>query len=112
MLDRAPRELKADVMVVPHHGSKTSSSDAFLDAVKPTIALVPVGYRNRFRHPNKDVLARYAERGITIYRTDDLGALTLKFAADGNSAPVLSGYRNERRRYWVDLPEGAEGAVE
>ena len=113
MLDRAPKELKADVMVVPHHGSKTSSTEAFLDVVKPNIALVPVGYRNRFRHPNKDVMARYAERGITVYRTDELGALTLKFAAEGKGMPLLSGYRNERRRYWLDLPDSAaEGTVE
>ena len=112
MLERASAELKADVMVVPHHGSKTSSTEVFLDAVQPKMALVPVGYRNRFRHPNKDVMARYGERGITIYRTDELGALTLKFATDAKGAPAISAYRNEQRRYWLDLPIAAEGAAE
>ena len=51
--------LQADVLLVPHHGSKTSSSDAFLDAVRPSLALVQAGYRNRFGHPAAPVLERY-----------------------------------------------------
>ncbi len=112
MLERARDDLKADVMVVPHHGSKTSSTEGFLDAVQAKTALIPVGYRNRFRHPNKDVMARYIERGITIYRTDELGALTLKFSVDAKGVPVVSGYRNERRRYWLDLPTKEERALD
>ncbi|MEO7548647.1 MAG: DNA internalization-related competence protein ComEC/Rec2, partial [Ramlibacter sp.] len=55
----ASAALKADVLLVPHHGSKTSSSEAFLDAVQPRWALVQAGYRNRFGHPAVAVLARY-----------------------------------------------------
>jgi len=67
--------LKADVLLVPHHGSKTSSSGAFLDAVKPRIALVQSGYRNRFGHPAPSVLVRYAERHIEVLSSPHCGAM-------------------------------------
>lgn len=110
LLSRHADALKADVMVIPHHGSKTSSTDDFLDAVKPSIALLPVGYRNRFRHPHPEVMARYAERNVKIYRTDDSGAITLKFAADANGTPAVTEYRREKNRYWVHMPTA--GAAE
>jgi competence protein ComEC len=66
--------LKADVLLVPHHGSKTSSSAAFLDAVAPSIALVQAGYRNRFGHPAAPVLARYAERQVRVIASAHCGA--------------------------------------
>ena len=102
-----PAVLKSDVLVVPHHGSRTSSTDAFIDAVAPTMALVPVGYRSRFRHPNAVVMERYAARKIPVFRTDLLGAITLKFPADANGKPSLSAFRQERRRYWIDQPQNA-----
>ncbi len=105
-----PAVLKSDVMVVPHHGSRTSSTDAFLDAVSPTMALVPVGYRSRFRHPNGAVMDRYAARNIPIYRTDYLGAITLKFALDANGKPVMSTFRQQSPRYWIDQPQSAKPA--
>ena len=104
-----PAVLKSDVMVVPHHGSRTSSTDAFIDAVSPAMALVPVGYRSRFRHPNSAVVERYAARNIPLYRTDFLGAITLKFAPDANGKPTMSTYRQERKRYWIDQPHAASG---
>jgi competence protein ComEC len=66
--------LAADVLLVPHHGSKTSSSAAFLDAVRPPLALVQAGYRNRFGHPAAPVMARYRERGIAVVETARCGA--------------------------------------
>ena len=68
--------LKADFLLVPHHGSKTSSSPAFLDAVQPRLALAQVGYRNRFGHPVAMVAARYDERGIRLVRSPECGAAT------------------------------------
>lgn len=62
--------------------------------------------------PVGSLMARYVERGITTYRTDELGALTLKFAADAKGVPLVSAYRNERRRYWLDLPVKEEGALD
>ncbi len=68
--------LQADLLVVPHHGSKTSSSELFLDAVQPRIAVVQAGYRNRFGHPFGPVLVRYADRQIAVFDTPRCGAIT------------------------------------
>jgi competence protein ComEC len=66
--------LAAQVLLVPHHGSRTSSSAAFLDTVRPRWALVQAGYRNRFGHPAPDVLARYFARGIEVVDSPRCGA--------------------------------------
>ncbi len=66
--------IKADVLLVPHHGSRTSSSAMFLDAVQPRFALVQAGYRSRFGHPAAPVLARYQERGIGVLDSAHCGA--------------------------------------
>ncbi|MDH5264639.1 MAG: DNA internalization-related competence protein ComEC/Rec2, partial [Betaproteobacteria bacterium] len=63
LLARAPGRLKADALLVPHHGSRTSSSPEFVDAVAPGIAIVSAGWRNRFRQPSPEVEARYRWRG-------------------------------------------------
>ncbi|MCC6869912.1 MAG: DNA internalization-related competence protein ComEC/Rec2 [Burkholderiales bacterium] len=90
--------LPADVLVVPHHGSRTSSSLPFVRAVAPSWAIVTSGYRNRFGHPKPDVVARYTGRGATVLRTDRAGAITMTFAA---GAPLaVSEARVERARYW------------
>ncbi|MBL8385494.1 MAG: DNA internalization-related competence protein ComEC/Rec2 [Burkholderiales bacterium] len=89
--------LSSDLLVVPHHGSRTSSTEPFLDAVAPRMAIIPVGYRNRFRHPHGDVLQRYAARGIAITRTDHDGAVLVRISADGMTATP---WRDLRRRYW------------
>jgi competence protein ComEC len=103
-------DLLADVLVMPHHGSKTSSSEAFIDAVKPRLALLPVGYRNRFRHPHPDVSGRYEARGVPVLRTDWEGAITLRFAVDARGAPDISRYRDVQRRYWTSQVERAAEA--
>ncbi len=105
LVERAGAELAADVLVVPHHGSKTSSTDAFLDAVAPKLAIIPVGYRNRFRHPHPDVLERYEARNIPIMRSDYAGAITLKFGIDSKGEPSIARYRDSYRHYWTNLPE-------
>ncbi len=75
--------MRAEVITAPHHGSRTSSSEEFLEAVRPAIALVSVGYRNRFRHPHPDVIARYEARGVRVLRTDLHGVLTVEMRQDG-----------------------------
>lgn len=72
----------ADVLKVPHHGSSTSSSGAMLDRVRPRLAVLSVG-ENRYGHPHAGVLERYAERGIPVVRTDELGTVLVRFDADG-----------------------------
>lgn len=69
-------DLRADALVVPHHGSKTSSTREFLDAVRPRVAVVPVG-ANSYGHPDPEVLARYRAGGVTLLRTDERGDVTL-----------------------------------
>jgi len=88
--------LKTDVLLVPHHGSKSSSSAAFLDAVQPQIALVQAGYRNRFGHPAPPVLARYAERHIRVIDTPHCGAATWQSAQPQD----IKCQRAQGLRYW------------
>jgi competence protein ComEC len=97
-LSAHPEALHANVLVVPHHGSKTSSTPAFVERVNPEVVIFPVGYRNRFGHPHKEVVDRYGAIGSRMYRTDRDGALTLIF----NSADVIriEPYRAAYRRYW------------
>ena len=73
--------LAADLLLVPHHGSRTSSSAPFLDAVRPRYALVQAGYRNRYGHPAPSVLARYREQGIQLVESTRCGAATWQSAA-------------------------------
>jgi competence protein ComEC len=93
--------LRADVLLVPHHGSKTSSTPAFLDTVAPRIALLSAGHRNRFHHPNNVVMARYAARGIDVWRTDLDGALRVQLPAQGTGELTVRG-QDGARRYWTD----------
>jgi competence protein ComEC len=78
------QSVAADVLKVPHHGSRTSSSDELIDAVHPALAVISLGWRNRFHFPAAEVLARYAERGATVLRTDRDGAVTVTIAPDGS----------------------------
>lgn len=88
---------RSDVLVVPHHGSRTSSTPEFVAAVAPRWAIVPVGYRSRFGHPNAQVLERYRAAGAQIVRTDLEGAVSLRI---GNEIAVGT-ERRLRRRYWL-----------
>jgi competence protein ComEC len=91
-------KLRAQVLIAPHHGSKTSSIPEFVRAVDPRIVIYPVGYRNRFAHPHIDVEERYLLQGSHVYRTDRDGALTLHFGA--GDAIKVTPYRAIYRRYW------------
>ena len=97
LVERNRDSLRTDVLLVPHHGSRTSSSDRFLDATNPSIAIVQSGYLNRFGHPRPDVLARYAERTIPVLRNDADGAITVTLAAHG---VAIERYRERHPRYW------------
>ena len=69
--------LKADILKVAHHGSKTSSSQRFIEAVSPKIALIGVGKNNMFGHPNREVIERLQSYGTKIYRTDECGEISI-----------------------------------
>ena len=88
--------LKADVLLVPHHGSKTSSSPEFLDAVQPSSAWVQAGYRNRFQHPVPEVLARYQARGIAVIQSSQCGAARWQ----SDEAAKINCQRATHAKYW------------
>ena len=94
-------EIRADVILVPHHGSRTSSTPEFVAAVAPRWAIVTAGYRNRFGHPNAEVLQRYTGAGTSIFRTDRDGAVHVLL----KGAEVrVEAERDLRRRYWRVAP--------
>lgn len=89
--------LKADVLIAPHHGSKTSSTAGFLLAVQPDYVLIPAGYRNQFGHPHKDVLVRYRQVDAIWLNSADSGAITIDAE---NNAWVVQGMRQTKNKYW------------
>ena len=80
--------LTADVLKVGHHGSSTSSTDAFLDAVHPRLALISVGAGNSYGHPNGEVVRRFLDRGATVLRTDQLGSIVVR--TNGRTLQVVA----------------------
>jgi competence protein ComEC len=88
--------LQADVLLVPHHGSKTSSSEALLQAVAPRFAWVQSGYRNRFGHPAPPVVQRYLDHGISVQDSPHCGAMHWR----SDRPETVQCERNRQRRYW------------
>lgn len=91
--------LRAEFLLSPHHGSKTSSTARFLDAVEPSVVIVQSGWMNRYHHPHPSVITRYHERGTTIYNTAQVGALQIEMPANSETARPKSASQS-RRRYW------------
>ena len=102
MLKRHSGALAADVMTAPHHGSRTSSTAAFIATVAARDVIFPVGYRNHFGHPKDDVVARYAQSGARLHRTDSDGAVSVGLGAQG---VTLRHERKLRLRYWHARPQ-------
>lgn len=100
-LVRNSRSLRADVLLVPHHGSRTSSTAEFIGAVAPRWAVVPVGYRSRFGHPNAEVLGRYRSAGADVLRTDRDGAVQVRLTREGVR---VHSERSSAPRYWRAVP--------
>jgi competence protein ComEC len=99
LVQRDPALLRADMLVVPHHGSATSSTPDFVRGVAPRYAVFAVGYRNRFGHPRDAIVERYREAGSAPLRTDRSGAITFRFDASGIE---VDEYRSSARRYWYE----------
>jgi competence protein ComEC len=95
-LVQSGQTLQADWLLVPHHGSATSSTPPFLEAVQPSVAIVQAGYRNRFGHPRPDVLRRYNELGVQVVQTPRCGAATWR----SEQPKLVDCERNQRTRYW------------
>ncbi|KPJ96026.1 MAG: hypothetical protein AMJ53_01555 [Gammaproteobacteria bacterium SG8_11] len=91
--------IAADILVIPHHGSKTSSSMPFIDRVSPTFALAAVGYRNRFGFPKKQVVERYLQKNSAVLDTAAYGAMRFVLHRD-DGVELMDLYRHSARRYW------------
>ncbi len=92
--------LKSDALIAPHHGSKTSSTVDFVEAVGAKQVIFTVGYLNRFKHPKPMIEKRYEESGAYTYRSDYQGALLLDFV-EKSSAHIIA-WRQSQPRYWHD----------
>lgn len=86
-------DVRADLLKVPHHGSRTSSTKPFLEAVSPRYAVISVGERSRFGHPHKTVVNRYRELGVKLFQTGRDGMVTIN--TDGLSLDIRT-YRGAR----------------
>jgi competence protein ComEC len=98
LLGRGREKLPADLLLVPHHGSKTSSTEAFIKAIDPKLALFATGYRNRYRFPNPGVLERYHDLRVQSLNTAHTGAISIKIDANGLQKPQK--WREQSGRYW------------
>lgn len=99
LIDAYGEQLQAEVLLVPHHGSKTSSTPAFISAVQAQTALFSLGYRNRYRHPHAAVVARYRQAGTAILQSGHVGAVKILF--DSEQGPIVQeGHRNNQQKYW------------
>jgi competence protein ComEC len=92
--------LHTTLLIAPHHGSKTSSSQDFVAATLPDHVVFTSGYRNRFGHPHADVLQRYADSGAQLLRSDMDGAILVEMDTYGLK---LERYRQSHRRYWTHM---------
>jgi len=95
-------KVAAQLLLAPHHGSRTSSTDAFIDAVNPDAVVFSAGWRHHFGHPHPDVVARYARRNIARWSTAEHGALTWQFDGQPNLPEPLA-WRLTHRRRWHAL---------
>jgi len=82
MLLESGKPIRSQVLVAPHHGSRSSSSIAFLDRVRPQFAVISAGLGNPWNFPHPDVLSRYDDQGCSVYRTDTDGEIVIH-AEDG-----------------------------
>ncbi len=89
--------MQTDILKVAHHGSKTSSTQDFLDAVRPDYAIISVGVGNSFGHPNQAVLERLKKVGAAVYRTDEVGAIVCKLL---KGRVFLSTYEENARKFF------------
>jgi competence protein ComEC len=92
-------DLKADVMLVPHHGSKTSSSWPFIAAIEPQLAIVSAGYRNRFNHPSPNIMSRYQQLHIPVFNTAQQGEIQVTFPNSPAEINV-SLKRSDHKKFW------------
>jgi competence protein ComEC len=98
LLNSARDKLQSSILLAPHHGSKSSSSEDFIAAVKPKHVVFSTGYRNHYHFPRELIQQRYRRIGSQMYQTDQTGMLSLSVPRTGQL--VISGWRDAHRRYW------------
>jgi competence protein ComEC len=98
LVDEQPDKIDVDVLLVPHHGSGNSSSQAFIDATTPALALIASGADNRFKHPRPEILARYHSSGTETADSADLGWLQIRLNNQGIHWQARR--RIDHSRYW------------
>jgi competence protein ComEC len=96
LIDHYGSNLRADILLVPHHGSKSSSSLEFIRAVQPKYALIPAGYKNQYGHPKPEILQRYEQLGVEVLRTEYEGAISLRLGGD----LLPSSYRKDQQHFY------------
>lgn len=102
ILESIPEKLPSTIMLVPHHGSRTSSTIEFIRAIKPEIAIIPVGYLNQYGHPKPDIVERYKKENIKLLDTVKQGAITftLNNKKSEYGSVDIHRYRPENQHYW------------
>ncbi len=103
LLIRYGRQLDSDILLVPHHGSNTSSTAEFIAAVDPEISVFSVGYKNKFNFPNNKVMARYDALDGTLMQTDKSGAVSISLT--GKTGLVIEKYREKAQKYWHHIAD-------
>jgi competence protein ComEC len=101
LLDNQDGDLAASILVAPHHGSTSSSSRGFVDAVSPEYVLFPVGYLNRYGFPKPAIIRRYRDAGALLLDTASAGAIRCHVRQDGIRC---TGWRKSAGRFWHDRP--------
>lgn len=96
LLERYPK-LRADVLIVPHHGSKTSSSNRFISQINPAIGVVSAGYLNRWKMPVTDVVKRYQTHGVPLLNSAETGQIIINFSDKGMAVQT---YRHDLWPFW------------
>ncbi|MDZ5815610.1 DNA internalization-related competence protein ComEC/Rec2 [Stenotrophomonas maltophilia] len=108
LLQAWPTALKADVVLVPHHGSGGSSSSGWVAAVAPRLALVSAGHQNRFGHPRREVVQRWQAQGAEVLATADAGAIRVWLGAQGLQ---LREQRVHASRWWDAAGRARSAAI-
>ncbi len=97
-MSKGTTPLAANVLLVPHHGSRTSSTPEFVQAVKPGLAIISAGFLNRFRHPHAQVSERYLIQEIPLLNTANTGQIAVRFGSRGID---VEPYRASKKSYWL-----------
>nr|WP_259650699.1 MULTISPECIES: DNA internalization-related competence protein ComEC/Rec2 [unclassified Shewanella] len=97
--EQATRRLKSTLLIAPHHGSKTSSTESFIDAVSPELVLFPAGYKNRYGFPNSEVVLRYHQRNISTLTSGEQGQISILF---NQQTMKIRTYRSDFAPFWYN----------